>query len=72
MHVLVFAAEAATACFFVIFCIALASDGVWGRIFEIHTEDPVGRCLIRNAQVAFLVGYPVFFASTFAIALELL
>ncbi len=72
MHVIVIAAEAATVLFLVIFCLALASDGVRGRIFEIHTDDPVGRCLIRNAQVAFMIGYPVLFASTIAIALELL
>ena len=72
MHVLIFAAEAATVLFLVVFCLTLASDGIIGRFFEIHTDDPVGRCLIRNAQVAFLVGYPVFFASTIAIALGLL
>lgn len=72
MHLIVFAAEAATVLFLVTFCLALASDGVFGRIFEIHTNDPVGRCLIRNAQIAFLTGYPVFFASTIAIALGLL
>lgn len=72
MHLIVFAAGAATVLFLAIFCLALASDGVWGRIFEVHTDDPVGRCLIRNAQIAFMVGYPVFFASTIAIALGLL
>ncbi|WP_068118689.1 hypothetical protein [Tropicimonas marinistellae] len=72
MHFVVFAAEAATVLFFVLFCLALASDGIRGRIFDIHTDDPVGRCLIRNAQVAFMIGYPVLFAATFAIAVGLL
>ncbi|PRY19606.1 hypothetical protein CLV78_12022 [Aliiruegeria haliotis] len=72
MHLIVFAAEVATVLFLAIFCLALASDGIFGQFFKIHTEDPVGRCLIRNAQIAFLIGYPVFFASTIAVALGLI
>ena len=72
MHLIVFAAEAATVLFLAIFCLALASDGIFGQIFKIHTDDPVGRCLIRNAQIAFMIGYPVVFASTVTIALGLL
>ena len=72
MYLIVFAAEAATVLFFVVFFLALASDGLKGRVFEIHTKDPVGRFLIRNVQIAFMIGYPVFFASTIAIAFGLL
>ena len=69
---LVLLAEAATAVFFVIFCLLIASDGIRGPVFEIKVKDPVGRALIRNAQVAFVVGYGTFFASTIAIAFDLL
>lgn len=72
LHALVIFAEAATAGFFILFCTLLASDGIRGPVFEIRTADPVGRTLIRNVQIAFAVGYSVFFMSTFAIALDLL
>lgn len=69
MHLIVLAAEAATVLFLVVFGLALSSDGVRGGVFEIHTDDPVGRCLIRNAQIAFMTGYPVLFAITIAFGL---
>ena len=72
LQALVFIAEAATVAFFVLFCLLIASDGIRGPVFEIKSADPVGRTLIRNAQVAFVVGYSVFFASTIVIALDLL
>ena len=72
MSMLVIAAEAASALFLIVFCLMLASDGLCGPVFEIRTSDPVGRFLIRNAQVALAVGYAAFFASTAAIALGLL
>lgn len=72
LQTLVILAEAATAGFFVLFCLLIASDGIRGPVLEIQTSDPVGRVLIRNAQIAFIVGYGVFFASTIAIALDLL
>ncbi len=71
LQALVFLAEAATAAFFIIFSLLIASDGIRGPVFEIKAVDPVGRTLIRNAQIAFVVGYGVFFASTIAIALDL-
>ena len=72
LQALVFFAEAATAVFFVLFCLLIASDGIRGPIFEIKVADPVGRTLIRNAQVAFMLGYGVVFASTIAIAFDIL
>ena len=72
LQALVLFAEAAAAAFFILLCTLIASDGVRGPVFEIKTADPVGRTLIRNAQIAFVVGYGVFFASTIAIALDLL
>ena len=72
LQALVILAEAAIAAFFILFCTLIASDGVRGPVFEIKTTDPVGRTLIRNAQFAFVVGYGVLFASTIAIAFDLL
>ncbi|TCL10247.1 hypothetical protein BXY66_2316 [Shimia isoporae] len=62
MFVIVFIAEALTAVFLLTFCLMLASDGLMGKVFEIKVKDGVGRFLIRNAQVAFVVGYTAFFA----------
>lgn len=64
LHYVVFAAEAATVIAIGVFCMLLASDGLFGRIFAIHSHDPVVRWFIRNVQVAFVLGYSVFFAST--------
>jgi len=72
MPYLVFAAEAATTAFFVIFCLMIASDGVRGPVFDIQSHDPVGRCLLRHAQIAFAIGYSTFIASTIAIAFGIL
>ena len=72
LQALVFLAEAATAAFFILFCTLIGSDGIRGPVFEIKTADPVGRTLIRNAQIAFVDGYGTFFVSTIAIALNLL
>ena len=69
---LVLFAEAATLAFVILFCTLIASDGMRGPVFEIHVADPVGRTLIRNAQIAFVVGYGAFFVSTIAIAFGLL
>ena len=68
LQALVLLAETATVAFFVMFCLLIASDGIRGPFFEIKVKDPVGRTLIRNAQIAFVVGYGVLFASTFVIA----
>ena len=72
LQALVILAEAATVAFFFLFCTLIASDGVRGPVFEIKTADPVGRTLIRNAQIAFVIGYGLFFVSTIAIAFDLL
>lgn len=61
MPYLVFATEIAAVLCIGAFCLMLASDGLRGRVFEIPTKDPVGRFLIRNAQVAFTLGYGIFF-----------
>lgn len=69
MPAIVLAAEAATLGFLVVFALMIASDGLRGSVTEIKVGDPVGRFLIRNAQIAFGVGYSAFFVSTIAIAL---
>lgn len=72
MPCLVIAAEVATAAYFIIFCLMIASDVIRGQVFDIQTRDPVGRCLLRHAQLAFVIGYSTFTASTIAIAFGLL
>lgn len=64
-------AELVTLGFFVIFCLALASDDIRGPVFEIKVTNPVGRVLLRNAQIAFILGYDAFFGLTAAIALNI-
>ena len=72
MHIVVLAAEAAALILLITWCLMIASDGIRGPVFSIAAKDPVARFLIRNAQVAFVLGYTTFFASTAAIALGLL
>lgn len=64
MPILVLICEAATVLFLVVFCVALASDGIRGPVFRIDITDPVGRFVIRNVQCAFVLGYGTFFIHT--------
>ena len=61
MPALVLVAEALTLIMIVTYLVMLSSDGLLGRIFELRVIDPVGRTLIRNAQVAIVLGYGGFF-----------
>ncbi len=64
MLTIVILAQLATVGFFVIFLAYAAMHADPRPAFEITTRDPVGRTLIRSVQVAFVIGYGIFFLGT--------
>ena len=64
MPMIVILAELATIGFFAIFLAYGASHADGGPAFAIKGADLVGRTLIRSVQVAFVLGYGVFFLGT--------
>ena len=67
MAYLVLCAEVFTLMFATVFVIALSSSRSTSGFWDVATADPVGRTLIRSAQIAFALGYGSLFCwSAFA------